>query len=608
MAMPKWLRDIDAALSIRSQFVLSGNIRDYVLIGRQGLAACPLIDAIWSILEPRDFQGILVWDPIDGLSSFPEGRSVHLADTGLSEPGKKSEADLANIFRAIAAPEPKQRPVAMVVDYASRVDTSLRTPEQLFAAAEKAAAASRLVPRKDRRTPACFNPIVWFANRANDLPFWFTVDNQRIASIPIPLPGADDRRTWARACYDNIDEDNRDVGTEEFSTTLGGLTHGMTLVEVENITKLARAQGLKASEADDAVERFRVGDVDIDENPWRTDALRTRIAAGAAEIDRYVKGQDRAKMRVLDILKRTSIGLTGAQVSAAGNRPRGVLFFAGPTGVGKTEMAKTIARIVFGDPDACLRFDMSEFKGEHSGDRLIGAPPGYVGFDQGGELTNTMRENPFRVLLFDEIEKAHPRILDKFLQVLEDGRLTDGRGETVYFSESLIIFTSNVGIVRRDERTGIVERLVSREDQETDPEAYEQKILDGVKNHFHLELQRPELHNRLGENVVVFNYITDEVAKAILDGMIANVVNTCLEDTSLTLELTDEAREQLTQFCTGEDVLENGGRGIGSKLEAVLVNPLARHIFDANLREGRVVIQGFRFNERDGAYEIDAAD
>ena len=608
MAMPKWLRDIDAALSIRSQFVLSGNIRDYVLIGRQGLAACPLIDAIWSILEPRDFQGILVWDPIDGLSSFPEGRPIQLADSSLAKPGRKSEADLANIFRAIAAPEPKQRPVAMVVDYASRVDTSLRTPEQLFAAAEKAAAASRLVPRKDRRTPACFNPIVWFANRANDLPFWFTVDNQRIASIPIPLPGADDRRTWARACYDNIDEDNRDVGTEEFSTTLGGLTHGMMLVEVENITKLARAQGLKASEADDAVERFRVGDVDIDENPWRTDALRTRIAAGAAEIDRYVKGQDRAKMRVLDILKRTSIGLTGAQVSAAGNRPRGVLFFAGPTGVGKTEMAKTIARIVFGDPDACLRFDMSEFKGEHSGDRLIGAPPGYVGFDQGGELTNTMRENPFRVLLFDEIEKAHPRILDKFLQVLEDGRLTDGRGETVYFSESLIIFTSNVGIVRRDERTGIVERLVSREDQETDPEAYEQKILDGVKNHFHLELQRPELHNRLGENVVVFNYITDEVAKAILDGMIANVVNTCLEDTSLTLELTDEAREQLTQFCTGEDVLENGGRGIGSKLEAVLVNPLARHIFDANLREGRVVIQGFRFNERDGAYEIDAAD
>lgn len=612
MAIPKWLRDIDAALSIRSQFVLSGNIRDHVLVGREGLPACPLIDAIWSILEPRGFQGILVWDPIDGLSSFPEGRPVRLADSSLAERGRKSEADLANIFRAVAVPDPKQPPVAMVVDYASRVDTSLRTPEQLFAAAEKAAAASRLVPRADRSTPACFNPIVWFANRANDLPFWFTVDNQRTVSIPIPLPSADDRRTWARVCYENIDSGNRDIEEEEFSATLGGLTHGMALVEVENITKLARAQGLKASQADDAVERFRVGDVDIDENPWRTDALRTRIAEGADEIDKYVKGQDRAKMRVLDILKRTAIGLTGAQTSSAGNRPRGVLFFAGPTGVGKTEMAKTIARIVFGDPDACLRFDMSEFKGEHSGDRLIGAPPGYVGFDQGGELTNAMRENPFRVLLFDEIEKAHPMILDKFLQVLEDGRLTDGRGETVYFSESLIIFTSNVGIVRKDEHTGVVERLVRREDQETNPDAYERKILDGVKNHFHLELQRPELHNRLGENVVVFNYITDEVAKAILSGMIENVAKTCEEDTSLILELTDKAPALLTQYCTEEDVLENGGRGIGSKLEAVLVNPLARHIFDANLRQGRIVIQDFHFNEQDGAYEIrarhDAAD
>ena len=600
--LPKWLRDIDAALSIRSQFVLYGNIRDHVLVGREGLAACQPIDAIWSILEPRGFQGILVWDPIDGLSSFPQGRSVQLADSSLAKHGRKSEADLANIFRAVAVPDRTQPPVAMVVEYASRVDTSLRMPEQLFAAAEKAAAASRLVPRADRSTPACFNPIVWFANRANDLPFWFTVDNQRIASIPIPLPSADERQTWARACYDNIDRDNRDTDEDEFSTTLGGLTHGMTLVEVENVTKLARAQGLKASQTDDAVERFRVGEVDIDENPWRTGALRTKIAEGEAEIDRYVKGQNRARMRVLDILKRTSIGLTGAQVASAGNRPRGVMFFAGPTGVGKTEMAKTIARIVFGDPDACLRFDMSEFKGEHSGDRLIGAPPGYVGFDQGGELTNAMRENPFRVLLFDEIEKAHPRILDKFLQVLEDGRLTDGRGETVYFSESLIIFTSNVGIVRKDERTGVVERLVRREDQETDPDAYERKILDGVKNHFHLELQRPELHNRLGENVVVFNYITDEVAKAILDGMIKNVADTCQEDTSLTLELTDEARAQLTQYCTGEDVLNYGGRGIGSKLEEVLVNPLARHIFDANLRQGRVVIQGF--NEQDGAYEI----
>ena len=603
MAPPKWLRDIDASLSIRSHFVLSGNIRDYVLLGRGGTAACPIVDALWMVLEPRGFQGILVWDPVDGLTSFPEGRAVRLSNGTLSEHGRKSPAELKKILRAVAAPDAGQHPVAMVVDYASRVDVLLRPPEELFVAAEKAAAASRLVPRPDRSSPACFNPVVWLANRANDLPFWFTADNDRIASIPVPLPGADDRRTWAHACYDHLDPDKRDVEREGFATALAGLTHGMTLVQVEKVIRLASANGLSASQVDDAVERFRVGDVDVDENPWRTSALRERIADGAAEIDRYVNGQERARARVLDILKRTSIGLTGAQASSSGARPRGILFFAGPTGVGKTEMAKTIARIVFGDPDACLRFDMSEFKGEHSGDRLIGAPPGYVGFDQGGELTNAMRENPFRVLLFDEIEKAHPRILDKFLQVLDDGRLTDGRGETVYFSESLIVFTSNEGLRREDSGTGGV-RLVSREDQERDPDGYERQILNGIKTYFHHKLERPELHNRLGENVVVFNYITGKVAEAILDAMIERVRGACREDTSLELEITNGARAQLVAYCTMDDVLSNGGRGIGSKLEAVLVNPLARHIFDNDLRQGRVVVTGFRANEREGTYAL----
>jgi len=616
--LPKWLRDIDTSLSIRSYFVLSGNIRDHVLVDQGGtLVACPLVDAIWeTVLKPRGFHGVQTWDPIDGFSSFPSGTDIGLWDgkqlvpSARLAPNGRTPGDFARVLRAIARPRGEQQPVAMVIDYASRVDALISAPQELFVSAEKAASDSLLVPRSDsKHGPACFNPVFWLANRANDLPFWFTADNQRIASIPVPLPGASERQMWARLCYENIPVQDRDVDQESFASTLTGLTHGMTLTDVENVTRLTRLKGLRASDADDAVERFRVGDVDVDDNPWRSGALRGRITDGGDMIDRFVKGQDRARARVLDILKRTSIGMTGAQSSSAGRRPRGVLFFAGPTGVGKTEMAKTIARIVFGDPDACLRFDMSEFKGEHSGDRLIGAPPGYVGFDQGGELTNAIRENPFRVVLFDEIEKAHPKILDKFLQVLDDARLTDGRGETVYFSESLIVFTSNVGIVRKDERTGQVERLVTRDDQEQDPEEFEKRILDGVRNHFHLELQRPELHNRLGENIVVFNYIVREVAIGILDAMIENVARTCLEDTSLQLEIEPRARGKLIEVCCSDDVLDYGGRGIGSKIEAVLVNPLARYVFDQDLRQGsRIVVEGFEFNERDGAYEVRAHD
>ena len=151
---------------------------------------------------------------------------------------------------------------------------------------------------------------------------------------------------------------------------------------------------------------------------------------------------------------------------------------------------------------AYIRFDMSKFSAEQSEARLVGAPPGYVGYDAGGELVNAVRQRPFSVVLFDEIEKAHPQILDKFLQILDDGRLTDGRGDTVYFSETVIIFTSNLGVYVRDE-TGQPVLNVSQND---DYEAVSERIHEAIENHFRFQLQRPELLNRIGDNIVVFDF------------------------------------------------------------------------------------------------------
>jgi ATP-dependent Clp protease ATP-binding subunit ClpA len=513
---------------------------------------------------------------------------------------------LAEILRRLAMPAaPGQAPVhegvALLIDYASRLREESRTPDdvrEFLVAAEKAAIEARPVPRPPASgLKPLFNPVFWLANRPNDLPYWLTVDNERIRPVPIPLPDADIRYRTALALWPLLPE--RDIETAAFAKSLAGLTHNMSVNALSDIVSLAGRQGIAASDIGRAVQSFRVGDLSM-QSPWRGERLRQAILDAEEQgiIRNRVKGQPKAVEKVLDILKRTSIGLTGAQAGSSASRPRGVLFFVGPTGVGKTEMAKTIAQVVFGDESAYLRFDMSEFSAEHSGDRLIGAPPGYVGFDQGGELTNAMRERPFRVLLFDEIEKAHHRILDKFLQVLEDGRLTDGRGETVYFSEALIVFTSNLGI-SRELPDGRVEVMVKPGDP---PEEFERTLMDGIRDHFQRKLQRPELLNRIGENVVIFNYIGEAVARDILAGMIGNVQRHLREEQDLELLLAPAAEAALRRLCAEGD-LGNGGRGIGNKLEAVFVNPLARLLFRLpSGGERRLLVAEVR--EHEGGYEL----
>src|SRR5690606_32674361 len=204
----------------------------------------------------------------------------------------------------------------------------------------------------------------------------------------------------------------------------------------------------------------------------------------------------------------------------------------------------------------------------HNGGRQRRAPPGDVGYDGGGELTNAMRERPFSVGLFDEIEKAHPRLLDKFIQILEDGRLTDGRGETVYFSESIIIFTSNLGIYVEGPDGRRVQNVRPGDSYET----VERDVREAISNHFRYTLGRPEILNRIGENIVVFNFIVPEIGVQILDAMLRNVARRVEEEHGLKLELSDVARAKLVDGCLAD--LSLGGRGIGNRLETALINPL----------------------------------
>ena len=256
-----------------------------------------------------------------------------------------------------------------------------------------------------------------------------------------------------------------------------------------------------------------------------------------------------AVRKALDILVRSATGLTAAQASATATRPRGVLFFAGPTGVGKTELAKALTKLLFDDERFYIRFDMSEFSAEHASDRLIGAPPGYIGYGSGGELTNAIRERPFSLVLFDEVDKAHRLILDKFLQLLDDGRLTDGRGETVFFTEAVIVFTSNLGIYEESEepdgRGGVVRRRRLTVDRSK--ATYHEmcvRVEKAIRDHFTLQLGRPELLNRIGDNIVVFDYINGETGMRILDLMLTNVVARIRQEYLVEVTLSNESLEE----------------------------------------------------------------
>ena len=204
---------------------------------------------------------------------------------------------------------------------------------------------------------------------------------------------------------------------------------------------------------------------------------------------------------------------------------------------------------------------MSEFSQEHADQRLIGAPPGYVGFEEGGQLTNAVAEKPFSVLLFDEIEKAHPRVLDKFLQILEDGRLTDGRGQTVHFSETVIIFTSNIGA------------------SEADPSKSYSDInyfMNAVQGHFNDTLGRPELLNRFGDNIIVFDFITDpSIRSKIMNAKLTGIKEHLLENFNLELELD----EVYVQGLVGKGKVGHGGRGLINIIEQEIVNPMSLFIF-----------------------------
>ncbi len=284
------------------------------------------------------------------------------------------------------------------------------------------------------------------------------------------------------------------------------------------------------------------------------------------ELHQRVIGQDEAVTAVAEAVIRARSGLKDP------NRPIGSFIFLGPTGVGKTELARALAEFLFDDERAMIRIDMSEYQEKHTVARLIGAPPGYIGYEEGGQLTEAVRRRPYSVVLFDEIEKAHHDVFNVMLQILDDGRLTDGQGRTVDFRNTIVIMTSNIGSQRILEYRG----TFGGEGYERMKEA----VLEEMRHHF-----RPEFLNRVDE-IIVFHALSEEHLKRIVEIQLGRL-RARLAERHIALELTDAARENLIR--TGYDP-HYGARPLKRAIQKKIETPLGRLLLKGEVRDGQTVM------------------
>ncbi|MCX7758424.1 MAG: AAA family ATPase [bacterium] len=622
--LSKWAKEILRFSSIKSQFILEGNIYDIYPIevnyksflnntsnitNNNDLSSNHLSNQINNENETLqdkevltvkliDFIGILFtqYERYDMIVSFEPIFGFRLI-RGSMDNFKKFVKDNLNkdgfvpaiLSRAYEAIEnmvnTNELHVSVIINFASRLrEIAERDIDEflykMFRLSQNA--LPKIAPSNDMKQPK-FNVVFILVDKEADLPAWYSLDNHKVKVINIPRPDNVIRRNIIETLlpringYEKIKDDPSKK--EEIIDLFIDNTHKMFGSEIVGIVSLAKRENISILDINEAIRRYKVG---VKDNPWSS--LNWNEIANAEEIlKRKVKGQDKAIRRACEIIRRSFFDISGSQFGISSSKPKGIMFFAGPTGVGKTELAKAITELVFGNQSSYIRFDMSEYSKEHTDQRLIGAPPGYVGYDAGGQLTNAIKQNPFSIVLFDEIEKAHPRIMDIFLQILDEGRLTSGRGETVYFNECIIIFTSNLGVYDIDAHGNKIIRV----SPDMPYDKVEVEIKNFIHDYFKFRINRPEILNRIGENIIVFDFIRPESAKLIFEKMINNVKMRIYDSKKVKIDISETVYKFLLDYCTKD--LSMGGRGIGNKIEEVFVNPLSTLLFKLNPKENETV-------------------
>jgi len=644
MSGPVWQKNLRDAILLDPLIVTHGNVKDVFPVNVDQLPSLPpalqtqpyVWFDIWLALEFErvGYPIVVLYDPVDGIVALRREMVARFQEIASGQPAQPLSEAPPSTGSVLTGPTlPKATATPVTAESAWLVPLTVRqAPEEFIrtlyenvfrSSSTPVAVVCRFTDRylsfTDRQTneerrlsmliqkaamtirpPSHKGPLssrlALIFNTASEIPLELHTQAPFARSLLVPAPTLDERKEffqYGHGLFDPGDPDDRFDPAQDSDHLhfVANLSEGLKMQDLFSLATLSRRErlGLGARQVKQLLDLFRFG---TRENAWLK--VKPESLKNAKEIlTRRVKGQDEVVGDVVPVLVRAKLGMTDTGDSQHSTRPRGAFFFVGPTGVGKTELSKAIAELIFGDDKALIRFDMSEYSEEHQQARLIGAPPGYVGFDQGGQLTNAIIEHPFSVVLFDEIEKAHGRILDKFLQILDDGRLTDGMGRTVYFSEAIIIFTSNIGTAPtlgaspRSQTPGVSLPSLG---SSTPGDAYKNlatlpydKLCDHfreeVKDFFVNRLGRPEILNRIGEeNILVFRFLTqDDIKGQIVDQQIAALSRMLGEKHKVGLFCTRGFRQLLMVHPNG--FARNGARGVRNLLSRFVLSPLAEQLF-----------------------------
>lgn len=581
MALKTTFSRLKREIGIKRCVIVDGNVGDVYLNEKKQIV--DLKQYLMDMLKSMDYDDVLYWDRVDGVDGDVsrltitdeveiKGEEYPFDDEEEEKKDEKTGSGLfkepAEIFNIIFKNLKKpNRKMAFILNWADYIFTSggqlPQDERQLLTILGKAI--------KDKKvdylnSDVNESTIVLITSKLSMFPISFYQGNPEVSCLTIPKPDREERESMMERIESGFEvklKPGESLMTCEKKAEYVDMLDDFTNREIIQMARLSRKEGKLPFEQ--LYFLFKYGEKD---NPW--EKLDYESVKNIKKIlSERVVGQEEAIEKVEKVVVKAYMGLTGIHKSSSRSAPKGVLFFVGPTGVGKTELSKALAKFLFGDEQACIRFDMSEYAQENSDQKLIGAAPGYVGYEEGGQLTNAVKEKPFSIILFDEIEKAakpNPRILDIFLQILEDGRLTDSKGETVYFSESVIIFTSNLG--------------ASEVSSSGSNENVAEEFIKIVKNYFDNEIKRPEILGRIGySNIVPFNFIKDkEFSVKIAKSKLRPVQKAIYEKYRIDLEFEDELK--FIDYILGGADSSKGGRDILNSINDKLLDELAMFMFE----------------------------